>query len=255
VNLPVRQLRGRITTVKRDAPVRARLFCFPYAGAGAAVFRQWADDLPSDVELCIPCLPGRDARQDEPPATDMVVLATELAEGLRPLTDRPYALFGHSMGAFIAFDLAQALAAAGAAPSLLFASAQRGPRLPYPGRPIFDLPNPEFLTAVRERYQAIPEPLLRQPEMMDILLRRLRGDFTLVEDYRYRAQGPLSCPIIALGGLEDPLIGKSQLEAWSLETTARFDLQRLPGGHFYINEARPALLAVIRAHLDGLAQS
>lgn len=249
MSLPLRRVRGRIGAAGPGAPVRLRLICFPYAGAGAAVFRPWVDELPDDIELCVPCLPGRDARQDEPPAVAMAPLAAALAKGLWPMLDRPYALFGHSMGAFIAFDLAHELATAGAAPMHLFASAQRGPRLPYPGPPMFTLPDADFLAAILKRYRAFPEPLLRDPEMMALLLRRLRGDFTLVEDYRYRASGLLDCPVTAFGGLEDRLIGRDQLQAWSQETSAAFDLRMLPGGHFFVNEARPALLAIIRKRL------
>ncbi len=229
--------------------IRRRLFCFPYAGGGTAVFRQWPDELPGDVELCIPCLPGRDARVDEPPATAMAPLVAALAREMQPLLTLPYALFGHSMGAFIAFDLAHELSAMGIGPAHLFASAQRGPRVPYPAQPIFGLPDADFLAAVRERYQAMPEPVLRQPDLMAVLLRMLRGDFTLVEDYRYRATIRLTCPVTAFGGRDDPQIAGEQLEAWSLETSEAFDLRQLPGGHFFLNGARPELLAIIRRRL------
>ena len=237
---------------KTSADIRCRLFCFPYAGGGAAVFRQWPDDLPSDVELCIPCLPGRDARVDEPPATAMAPLVAALAEEARPLLTLPYALFGHSMGAFIAFDLAQELSAMGLRPAHLFASAQRGPSLPYPAQPIFALPDADFLAAVRARYQAIPEQVLHQPDLLAVLLRTLRGDFTLVEDYRYRATGRLPCPVTAFGGRDDRQIARAQLEAWSLETSETFDLQQLAGGHFFLNEGRHDLLAVIRQQIAAL---
>lgn len=248
MSLPVRLVRGRMRT-EPGGSVRLRLICFPYAGAGAAVFRQWADDLPNDIELCIPCLPCRDARQDEPPAKAMAPLVAALAAGLRRLADHPYALFGHSMGAFVAFDLAHELAAMGQPPTHLFASAQRGPSLPFPGPPIFDLSDADFLAAILDRYQAIPQPLLREPEMMALLLRRLRGDFTLAEDYRYSAAGPLDCPVTVFGGLEDRQVGREQLRAWSRETSAGFDVHMLPGGHFFVNDARPSMLAIIRERL------
>jgi medium-chain acyl-[acyl-carrier-protein] hydrolase len=247
--MAIRRFRGRMAAAGTRAALRSRLFCFPYAGGGAAVFRQWPDELPSDVELCIPCLPGRDARVDEPPATAMAPLIAALAQEIQPLLTLPYALFGHSMGAFIAFDLAHELSAMRMGPAHLFASAQRGPRLPYPAQPIFALPDADFLAAVRERYQAIPEPVLRQPDLMAVLLRTLRGDFTLVEDYRYRATGRLRCPVTAFGGRDDRQIAREQLEAWSLETSETFDLQQLPGGHFFLNEARRELLAIIRQRI------
>jgi medium-chain acyl-[acyl-carrier-protein] hydrolase len=247
--MAIRRFRGRLAGAGPDAGIGYRLFCFPYAGGGAAVFRQWPDDLPGNVELCIPCLPGRDARVDEPPSTAMAPLVAAMAEEVRPLLTVPYALFGHSMGAFIAFDLAHQLSSMGLGPAHLFASAQRGPRLPYSAPPIFALPDADFLAAVRQRYQAIPEPVLRQPDLMAVLLRMLRGDFTLVEDYRYRATGRLSCPVTAFGGRLDRQIAREQLEAWSLETSETFDLQLLPGGHFFLNEARRELLTIIRQRI------
>jgi medium-chain acyl-[acyl-carrier-protein] hydrolase len=153
------------------------------------------------------------------------------------------------MGAFIAFDLAHELSAMRAGPVHLFASAQRGPCLPHPAQPIFSLPDADFLAAVRERYQAILEPVLRQPDLMAVLLRALRGDFTLVEDYRYRATGRLPCPVTAFGGRDDRQIARKQLAAWSLETAESFDLRLLPGGHFFLNESRSELLAIIRDRL------
>jgi medium-chain acyl-[acyl-carrier-protein] hydrolase len=250
--MPVRRHRGRMAEPDENSGIRCRLFCFPYAGAGAAVFRQWPDDLPGDIELCIPCLPGRDARVDEPPATAMAPLVDGIAEEIRPLLGVPYAVFGHSMGAFVAFDLAHKLSDSGFAPARVFVAAQRGPRRPYPAKPIFALPDDAFLAALLDRYHSIPEPILRQQDLMSVLLRTLRGDFTLVEDYHYRAARLLSCPVTAFGGREDRQIDREQLAAWSCETSCAFDLHLLPGGHFFLQESRKPLLAIIRRQLATL---
>jgi len=251
--MAVRRYRGRAAGPHENSGIRCRLFCFPYAGGGAAAFRQWPDGLPGDIELCIPCLPGRDARVDEPPATVMAPLVEGIAEEIFPLLTLPYALFGHSMGAFVAFDLAHKLSDSGFAPASVFVSAQRGPRLPYPAKPIFSLPDDAFLTAILDRYDSIPEPVLRQPELVSVLLRTLRGDFTLVEDYHYRARRMLSCPVTAFGGREDRQIDREQLAAWSCETSGTFDLHLLPGGHFFLQDSRRPLLGIIRRQLAPLA--
>ncbi len=222
-----------------------RLFCFPYAGAGRAVFREWPKLLPPDIDVRVPCLPGRDARFDESPATQMGPLASSLARDILATTDLPYAIFGHSMGAFIAFDVAHELAALGRPPSHLFVSAQRGPALPYRGQPIFTLPDEEFLAGVVARYQNIPQPVLEQKDLMAVLLRTLRGDFTLTEDYRYRAAGRLSCPITVFGGEDDISLLPEELEAWADETTGVFRRHTLRGGHFFLNDRRTELLATI----------
>jgi medium-chain acyl-[acyl-carrier-protein] hydrolase len=230
--------------------VRQRLFCFPYAGAGAAVFQAWPDQLPSDVELCVPCLPGRDARALEPPAADMAALVASLAQEMHPWLGVPYALFGHSMGAFIAFDLAHELSALGRPPAHLFVSAQRGPSLPYSARPIYALPDKEFLAGILERYENIPPQILEQKDFMAVLLRRFRADFALVEAYKYWAKNRLACPITTFGGADDRQIASEQLRAWETETSNRFRLHLLPGGHFFLHDCRAEMLALIQAELE-----
>jgi surfactin synthase thioesterase subunit len=230
--------------------IRRRVFCFPYAGAGAAIFRTWADLLPPDIELCVPVLPGRDARLGEAPIPAMAPLIQSLIGQMASRLTLPYAMFGHSMGAFIAFDLAHEISRLGLRePSRLFMSAQRGPSLPYLETPIFHLPDDRFLAGVIARYKSIPRPVMEEKEFMRVLLRILRADFTLVEDYQYRASAKLACPITVFGGLDDRRITTAQLEAWSLETSDRCTVHLVPGGHFFIDSARAELLALIRQEL------
>jgi surfactin synthase thioesterase subunit len=248
--MAIRTYRGRRAAAGQSPALTQRLFCFPYAGGGAAVFHPWPNYLPPDLELCVPCLPGRDARVDEPAASDMAPLIASLAQDVLPLLSVPYALFGHSMGAFIAFDLAHELSDLGRPPAHLFVSAQRAPRLPYAGRPIFALPDKEFLAGIVERYESIPRQILEQKDLMAVLLRRFRGDFTLAENYRCRAAARLICPITAFGGADDLQCVSEQLRAWEAETTNRFRLHLLPGGHFFLQSSRDELLALIRAQLE-----
>jgi surfactin synthase thioesterase subunit len=233
------------------AQIRRRIFCFPYAGAGATIFRAWADLLPLDVELCVPVLPGRDARVGEPPIPEMEPLIQSLLGQLIPRLTLPYAVFGHSMGAFIAFDLVHEIARRGLRePSRLFVSAQRGPSLPYLETPIFHLPDEQFLAGVVARYKSIPQPVIEQVEFMRVLLRILRADFKLVEDYKYRAATRLACPITVFGAVDDSRVTTGQLEAWAKETSDRCTLHLLPGGHFFMDSARAELLALIRLDLE-----
>jgi medium-chain acyl-[acyl-carrier-protein] hydrolase len=234
-----------------DSEIRRRLFCFPYAGGGAALFRTWADLLPPDIEVCVPVLPGRDARVDEAPMVEMAPLIQTVMQQVEPRLTLPYAMFGHSLGAFIAFDLAHEISRRGLRkPSHLFMAAQRGPSLPYPDTPIFHLPDPQFLAGVLARYQSISKTLLQETEFMRIFLRILRADFTLVEDYRYRTPPRLDCPITAFGGADDTRITAAQIETWSKETSGSFSLHVLPGGHFFMDSARAELLALIRQGMD-----
>jgi medium-chain acyl-[acyl-carrier-protein] hydrolase len=248
--MSIRTFRGRrVTGRERSMPAR-RLFCFPYAGAGAAIFRLWPDHLANDIEMCLPCLPGRDARVDESPALDMIPLVANLAHEMLPLLSVPYALFGHSMGAFIAFDLAHKLSGLGHPPAHLFVAAQRGPKLPYPGQPIYMLPDDQLLAGILARYDNIPRAVLDDAGFRTVFLRIFRADFTLVENYTYRASGLIHCPVTVFGGTDDRGISREQLEAWSGETTGRFRCRMLPGGHFFLNDARKELLSLMRAELD-----
>jgi surfactin synthase thioesterase subunit len=248
--MAIRTYRGRRAAAGPGPALVQRLFCFPYAGAGADVFHQWPDHLPSDLELCVPCLPGRDARADEPAASDMAPLIASLAQDLLPLMSVPYALFGHSMGAFIAFELAHELSDLGRPPAHLFVSAQRAPSLPYAGRPIFALPDKEFLAGILARYDSIPRQILEQEDLMAVLLRRFRGDFTLVENFRYRAATRLTCPITAFAGADDPQCAGEQMRAWEAETANQFRLHLLPGGHFFLHSSRDELLSLMREQLE-----
>lgn len=164
--------------------------------------------------------------------------------------DLPFALFGHSMGAFIAFDLAHELSRLGRPRVHLFVSAQRGPGLPYPARPIFALPEDQFLAGVLARYDRIPRAVLQQKDLLALLLRMLRADCTLSEDYRYRAERPLACPITAFGGSHDAEVGTDQLELWSAETTDRLALYTMAGGHFFLQNNLVQLISVIRSEFQ-----
>jgi medium-chain acyl-[acyl-carrier-protein] hydrolase len=179
----------------------------------------------------------------------MAPLIASLAQEMLPMLSMPYALFGYSMGAFIAFDLAHELSGLGRPPGQLVVAAQRGPSLPYPWSPIFALPDKEFLSGVLDRYQRIPPPILEQRDLMAAMLRRLRGDFALVENYRYRAAGRLTCPITAFGGKDDSQCLGEHLRAWEAETANRFRLHLLPGGHFFLESSRDEMLALMGADL------
>ena len=233
-----------------DSPVRSRLFCFPYAGAGAVVFSRWPELLPDDLEVCVPSFPGRDTPISTPAIASMDLLVESIAADMANRLDLPFALYGHSMGAFFAFELARKLAGLGQAPAHLFVAAQRAPTLSYARLPIFHLPDSQFLAAVVERYRNIPQSLLDNRELMALLLPTLRADFALSEDYRYRAADPLHCPITALGGIDDPEIRRDQLDAWSVETTGPFAVQLLTGGHFFLQDSGIELLTLMPTALD-----
>lgn len=227
-----------------------RLFCLPYAGGDVDIFRAWSKALPPGVEVCPVQLPGRGRRFREAPFTRLTQLVQAFARELRPYMDAPFAFFGHSMGAVTGFELARALRSERlAGPAHLFVSGWRAPHIPSRERPSYDLPETEFLEKLR-RLGGTPAELLENAKFVKLLLPLLRADFELIQTYAYAPEPPLACPITALGGLQDNVAGREQLEAWREHTTCSFSLRMLPGGHFFPHTAQPLLLEILARELD-----
>lgn len=235
---------------------RFRLFCFPYAGGGAAAYRTWSDHLPSDVEVCAIQLPGRDERMREKPHSNLLTLLDALGEALDPELAEPYALFGHSMGALIAYELVRRQRRRGGKlPVHLFVSARRAPHVPIRELPCHQLPEQAFVQTLVRRYNGIPQAILAEPELMKLFLPILRADFTLMETYRYIPEDPLDQPITVFGGMDDQIVARADLESWKDMTRGGCDIHMLPGGHFFPQTAQAAVLAVIARHLMDRAHS
>jgi len=229
---------------------RLRLFCFPYAGGGASIYRLWHRDLPGGVEVCAVQLPGRESRWREEPFRRVPPLADAATEALAPRLGRPYAFFGHSMGAVLAFEVTRRLRGRGLpGPRHLFVSGRSAPRVEITDPPIRDLPRDEFIEAVRS-YSGTPEEVLQNKELMELVEPLLRADFSVSETYEYRADGdPLDVPLTVLGGLRDQDVPPEDLEAWSLETRGPYRKHLLDGGHFFLNDMRDEVLRIVSREL------
>jgi medium-chain acyl-[acyl-carrier-protein] hydrolase len=238
-----------IRRAKLPRPARVTLFCLPFAGGGAGVFRDWPAGLPAGIEVCPVHLPGREARFGEAAIGDLDALVGPLLDDLAPHLDGPFALFGHSMGGLIAFELADRLRRRGVMPAWLIASGVRAPQQPPRPQPRHVLPDDQFLAAVRELNGTPPE-LLENPEVMSLMLPTLRSDFRLVETYRYRPRPPLECPLVVFGGRDDGEVAREDLEAWRQQAAGRFELHVLAGDHFFLNSSRDELLWVIGQRLS-----
>jgi surfactin synthase thioesterase subunit len=229
---------------------RLRLFCLPYAGGAASLYRTWHQYLPADIEVCAVQLPGRENRIQERSYTNLVDLIEALIPHLQPILDKPFALFGHSMGALIAYELAQYLQQHRQTPAHLFVSGRRAPLLPEPEMMLHTLPSDEaFLRELQRRYHNIPAVLFEDAELRTLFVPLLRSDLTLVETYQYPERPALPCPLVALGGADDPRASPAELRAWQELTQADFALHCFPGGHFYLNEQVQPLLAIIASYL------
>jgi medium-chain acyl-[acyl-carrier-protein] hydrolase len=229
---------------------KLRLFCFPYAGAAATVYRLWPADLPADVEVCAIQLPGRGNRLAEAPLTSMPALVDALVPALLPHLDLPFAFFGHSMGAVVAYEVAHALAAGSdPMPWQLFLSGRRPPRIPGAETQLHLLDDEAFVVEINRRYGGIPREVLQEPEILALLLPCLRADIRAMETHRPPARGPLAIPISVFGGADDRLAPRHQLDAWRAETSRAFQVTTFAGGHFYLERQRQPLLAELAASL------
>ncbi|WP_220503877.1 thioesterase II family protein [Microbispora sp. H13382] len=233
---------------RRPAPA-IRLLCLPYAGGAASSYASWQNAFADDVEVCPVELPGRQTRWHERPFTRLEPLVEALASALAGELDVPYALFGHSMGALVAFELARELRRRGAAgPRVLFASGGAAPQLRRERPGIHDQPEDVVIARLRSM-GGLPEEVIAEPELLELLVPAIRADFAVCETYAYRPEPPLTCPIFAFAGTEDQEVPAERVSPWQEQTSATFLHQVLPGGHFFLRTAQPALLNTVRTGL------
>lgn len=228
-----------------DARARVRLFCFPYAGGSALMFRRWPELLPPEVQVCPVLLPGRGPRRREPAFTDLRRMVEAFLPVMAEHLDRPFAFFGHSMGGAIAFELSRRLRRSyGVEPRHLFISGRRAPHLPDIEHPIYDLPEPEFKEELR-RLNGTPAEVLEHPELMEMLIPLLRADISVSQTYTCEARPSLTCPVTVFGGTLDIYDEPAGLEAWREHTVGAFDLRMFDGDHFFINAEQQSILRLI----------
>jgi surfactin synthase thioesterase subunit len=224
-----------------------RLFCLPYAGAGASAFRQWPAAFGPRVEVSAVTLAGRESRYAEPAAVDIPALA----EALAGCADRPFALYGHSMGARIGYEVAHALRALdGPQPVRLFVGGARPPDQRAAGLldGIAGLPEPEFVQRLVSG-GGIPAEVLAEPDLLEVVLPVIRADLSWIDGYRYQSRPPLAIPIVSFAGAQDPAIEPGELAGWTRHTTAGHRAYVLPGGHFFLHERLTEMVRLIEAEL------
>ncbi len=224
---------------------RIRLFCFPYAGGGASLYRAWSEGLPAEIEVCLVHLPGRESRLADQPFTHLPPLIDALGAAIQQYRDLPTAFFGYSMGALISFELARYLRREnGQVPACLFLAAHRAPHLPDPNPGLHCLSEEAFIDGLR-RLGGTPPSVLGNVELIRLLLPMLRADFALCESYTYSPEQPLACPISVFGGLDDDRVSREDLAAWREQTRGHFLLRMLPGDHFFLHTAGDFLLQAV----------
>jgi medium-chain acyl-[acyl-carrier-protein] hydrolase len=229
----------------REAPTPVSLFCFPFAGGSAHFYQNWGQQGLGFVQGYAIELPGRGLRLREPLIGEFCVLIENLAQALAPVMVPPYALFGHSLGALLAFEFVRAFERLGSPmPVHLFLSACRAPHLPRRIRPWHALPEDELIAEI-EQLAGTPPGALHDEQIREMMVPVFRADFQLGEDYSYVPRKPISVPVSVFGGASDPLVTPDELDAWSEHTDDFRGSVFFPGGHFYLTEHASDIVAAI----------
>jgi medium-chain acyl-[acyl-carrier-protein] hydrolase len=187
-------------------------------------------------------LPGREHRLRERPFTSLSALVPVMAQGLEPYFDKPFAFFGHSLGAMVAFELARHLRREDRPlPLCLFVSGRPAVQIAGVDPITYNLPEPEFIEELRN-LDGTPKEVLEHPELMQLMMPLLRADFEMVQTYSYTPEPRFDFPISVYGGLEDQHVSHDQLKAWQEQTAASFVMRMFPGGHFFLHSSQPLVL-------------
>jgi medium-chain acyl-[acyl-carrier-protein] hydrolase len=222
-----------------------RLFCFPYAGGSAQMFRAWQRFFPREVSLSPVHLPGRAQRINEPPFKRLKPLVDAVTDAMIHCLPDAFAFWGHSMGALISFEVARALRRKGrSGPLALFVSGRIAPQIPDPDPPTFCLSDPEFIARLGQ-LNGTPKEFLAHPELIQVFLPTIRADFELAETYMYEPEGPLACPIYAYGGMEDKDVTVDNLRAWQEQTSGKCEVRVFPGDHFFIHSSTATVISAL----------
>lgn len=218
-----------------------KLVCFPHAGGSASAYRTWPQGLPVDIGVLAVGYPGREDRLGDPFPSGLEALADDIADVLGGLTRHRLVLFGHSMGASVAHEVALRLQKRGCPPAALCVSGRRPPHA-LDGQRHFPETDEEVIADV-VRYDASRAPVFDDPDLRELLLPAVRDDYRLVNEYRGGRRPRLDCPVYGYTGDDDPEVTPEQMRGWSDTTRDAFRLRVLPGGHFYLRAEETALLA------------
>lgn len=226
-----------------------RLLCFPYAGSGPTVFWEWSKSLPQAVEMWGIRPPGRETRLREKAFRQLPPLVETIGEVLRPFLDRPFAVFGHSLGALVGFEVTRYWRRhSDPQPLHLLLSGHRAPHRPPLNPPVYRADDQTFLRRIRN-LGGTPQRFFEMSDLVEMMLPSLRADFTCWETYDYQEGAPLDAPITAVGGYDDTEATEEDIAAWRQHTRNDFTYHMFPGGHFYFRPDAEPLLEVVQATL------
>lgn len=234
-----------LTSINDSRNPSHQLFCVPYAGGGVSIFRPWRKYLAPEIAAYAIQLPGRESRFTEPPISDLMTIAKASAEAISRICDRPFSIFGHSLGAAIAYEITVDLEARGLKPEQLFISGRQSPDRKSLRAPISHLPDLEFIEQLKG-YNTTPPEIFENREIVELLLPMLRADFSMAENYQHQINSKVYAPIIALGSKGDIWLTPQSISEWSQKTDGSFSSHWFEGGHLYLNQETEPLVRYIQ---------
>jgi medium-chain acyl-[acyl-carrier-protein] hydrolase len=231
---------------------RLRLFCFSYAGGNAAIYHPWQQAFDPRIEVCAVQLPGRGRRMGQAPYTQLSSLVKELAAVVTHEKQLPFAFFGHSLGALLAFEIARYCQLHHLPmPVHLFASGCNAPQKRNKSEGMHLMSDDDLIDKLKS-YNGTPPEVLANRELMELVLPTIRADFGMAEDYHYRSALLLPTPITVLAGRKDDRSSQEQVQAWQLETKGHCEVHWFEGDHFFIHPENAAVRACVEAALSPL---
>ena len=238
-----------LVTVNQLPNPRLRLFCFPYSGGAAHIFSKWPQRLPHDIEVVAIQPPGRSSRFTEPLLSNIQPMVEGAFDAIRTKLDRPFALFGHSVGGAVAFEICRKMEAEGLFPEVLIPSGRNAPHVKMKKKQLHLLSEAEFTEEIKT-FNGTPEAVLENPELMELMIPILKADFTISETYVYQAGPKLQTPIRAIGGQTDTHVKSEGIEGWQQYTRGLFQSNIVEGDHFFIHGEATEFFETLNCYLD-----
>lgn len=230
---------------KKNPLATIRLFCFHHAGGGASAYYPWIGYLSSHIEMIAIQFPGRENRFTEPLNNNINDIITQLSEGFNIYKNKPFLVFGHSLGALITYEFVKSINKLYTVyPQNMIISATKAPHLPFKMKHLSHLDNKDLIEELKV-YNGIDERMLNNDEHLELFLPIIRNDFSIYENYRFSESNPFPCDILALSGAQDKTVTQEEILEWSAYTAGSFKHLSFPGTHFFINNNQKCIIEII----------
>jgi len=230
---------------KKNPDATIRLFCFHHSGGGASAYYPWADYLLPKIEMIAIQLPGRESRFTEPLNNNLRDITAKLSDGFAIYKDKPFFVFGHSLGALISFEFIKSIHQLySLSPRHMIVSATKAPHLPFRMKHLSQLDD-KALKEELKNYNGIDERILNNDELLDLFLPIIKNDFSIYEHYNFLESMSIPCDILAISGDQDQTVSPKEILAWAQYTEGKFEHISFPGKHFFIKDHQKKILEMI----------